>query len=116
MELPHPARRRPSSYAGTPQRAEVRLMPAEPGPWTVIWSVGGLCWLVVTGTALLWMLPASGTRMGDMYVVTSRARAAQQLLVFLDAALAYRVAIGIGWAAGARAATRGAMGISLLSL
>src|SRR5207253_5944206 len=53
MELPHPARRRPSSYAGTPQRAEVRLMPAEPGPWTVIWSVGGLCWLVVTGPALV---------------------------------------------------------------
>src|SRR5207253_1538942 len=45
MELPHPARRRPSSYAGTPQRAEVRLMPAEPGPWTAIRSVGGLCWV-----------------------------------------------------------------------
>ncbi|TLZ31928.1 MAG: hypothetical protein E6K25_05505 [Gammaproteobacteria bacterium] len=91
-------------------------MPAEPGPWTVIWSVGGLCWLVVTGTALLWMLPASGTRMGDMYVVTSRARAAQHLLVFLAAALAYRVAIAMGWPASAWARTRVAMANSLLAL
>jgi len=91
-------------------------MPAEPGPWTVIWSVGGLCWLVVTGTALLWMLPASGTRMGDMYVVTSRARAAQHLLVFLAAALAYRIAIAMGWPASAWARTRVAMANSLLAL
>src|SRR6266513_580244 len=116
MELPHPARRRPSSYAGTPQRAEVRRIPAEPGPWTVIWSVGGLCWLFVPGTALLWMLPASGTRMGDMYVVTSRARAAQHLLVFLAAALAYRIAIAMGWPASAWARTRVAMANSLLAL
>src|SRR5256885_1646071 len=116
MELPHPAHRRPSSYAGTPQPTEVRLMPADPGPWTVIGSVGGLCWLVVTGTALLWMLPASGTMMGGMYVVTSRARAAQHLLVFLAAALAYRVAIAMGWPASVWARTRVAIANSLLAL
>jgi len=62
----------------------------------ILW-VGGLCWLVVTGTALLWMLPASGTTLSGMYVVTTQARALQHLLVFLAAAACYRVAIALGW-------------------
>src|SRR5215469_17976450 len=77
--------------------AEVEVAPVESRPWRVIWLVGGLCWLVVTGTALLWMLPASGTTMSGMYVVTTAARAVQHLLVFLAAALAYRLAIALGW-------------------
>jgi len=63
----------------------------------VILCVGGLCWLVVTGTALLWMLPASGTTMSGMYVITTKARALQHLLVFLAAAACYRIAIALGW-------------------
>jgi hypothetical protein len=76
---------------------EVELTEPEPEPWSIIWRVGGLCWLVVTGTAILWMLPASGSAMDGIYVVTTQARAAQHLLVFLAAALAYRVAIALGW-------------------
>jgi hypothetical protein len=77
--------------------AAAEVMPAEPHPWSVILGVGGLCWLVVTGTALLWMLPASGTTMSGMYVITTQARAVQHLLVFLAATAGYRVAIALGW-------------------
>src|SRR5215472_4278013 len=82
-----------------PERArpDVEITAEEPRAWSVIWWVGGLCWLVVTGTALLWMLPASGTTMSGMYVVTTEARAVQHLLVFLAAASAYRLAIALGW-------------------
>jgi hypothetical protein len=72
---------------------------AEPRPWNVIWSVGGLCWLVMTGTALLWMLPESGTATRDTYAVSTQARVLQHLLAFLAAAPAYRVAIALGWPA-----------------
>lgn len=78
---------------------EVELTEPEPVPWSVIWRVGGLCWLVVTGTAILWMLPANGSTMDGRYVVTTQALAAQHLLVFLVAVLAYRVAIALGWPA-----------------
>jgi hypothetical protein len=77
--------------------AVAEVTPAEPRPWSVILGVGGLCWLVVTGTALLWMLPASGTTLGGMYVITTQARAVQHLLVFLAAAVGYRIAIALGW-------------------
>jgi Histidine kinase len=77
--------------------AGAQITPAEPRPWSVILGVGGLCWLVVTGTALLWMLPASGTTMSGVYVITTEARAVQHLLVFLAAAVGYRVAIALGW-------------------
>jgi len=43
------------------------------------------------------MLPASGTTMSGMYVITTRARALQHLLVFLAAATCYRIAIALGW-------------------
>jgi hypothetical protein len=67
------------------------------GAWGVIWSVGGLCWLIVTGTALLWMSPLSGLQIGDYFVISGTARAAQHLFVFLVAAVAYRLAVGLGW-------------------
>jgi hypothetical protein len=86
-----------SETESEPDGAEAEAASVEPRPWRVIWQVGGLCWLVVTGTALLWMLPASGTMMSGMYVITSQARAMQHLLVFLAAALAYRLAIALGW-------------------
>ena len=99
MELLHPAadpRALPPADAA-PIRPGVHAAPEEPGPWRVILGVGGLCWLVVAVTALLWMLPASGTTMNGMYVVTSRARALQHLMMFMVAALAYRIAIALGW-------------------
>src|SRR5215831_17937472 len=65
---------------------------AEPRPWNVIWSVGGLCWLVMTGTALLWMLPESGPATRDAYADSTQTRLLQHLLAFLAAAPAYRVA------------------------
>lgn len=90
--------RRPAPEAAPGgSRAAVEVTPAEPRPWSVILWVGGLCWLVVTGTALLWMLPASGTTMSGMYVITTQARAVQHLLVFLAAAIGYRIAIALGW-------------------
>jgi hypothetical protein len=89
--------RRPAGGAQEHATAEVVAAAAEPRPWNVIWSVGGLCWLVVTGTALLWLLPESGTTESDVYVVTTQARAVQHLLVFFAAAPAYRIAIALGW-------------------
>src|SRR5215469_1906033 len=106
MDMPQPLASRAPWWSerrrvpeATPERAhaEIEAAPDEPRPWGVIWQVGGLCWLLVTGTALLWMLPANGTTMSGMYVITSQARAAQHLLVFLAAALAYRLAIALGW-------------------
>src|SRR5215469_1690739 len=67
-----------------------------PPPWGIIGWVGGLCWLIVAAVTLLSMLAASGAPSGA-YVVTTQARALQHLLVFLAAALAYRIAIGLGW-------------------
>jgi len=82
----------------------------------VIWGVGGLCWLVVTGTALLWMLPMSGTTMDGMYIITSRARSVQHLLVFVAAAFVYRLAIALGWPEAVWARARVAMANTLLAL
>src|SRR5438552_583570 len=89
---------------------------SEPGPWGVIWGVGGLCWLVVTGTALLWMLPTSGTTMNGMYIITSRARSVQHLLVFVAAAFVYRLAIALGWPGTVWARARVAVANTLLAL
>jgi Histidine kinase len=89
--------RRPAPVAALAGSHAAVEVTAEPRPWSVILWVGGLCWLVVTGTALLWMLPASGTTMSGMYVITTQARAVQHLLVFLAAAIGYRIAIALGW-------------------
>lgn len=97
-------------------RTDAQRLLGEPGPWGVILGVGGLCWLVVTVTSLLWMLPASGTVMEGMYVVTTRARAVQHLLVFIAAALAYRVALALGWPLSAWGRVRAALGNSVLAL
>src|SRR6266404_1310749 len=106
----------PPPAAGTPTGADGRPTPAEPGPWGVIWGVGGLCWLVVTGTAVLWMLPTSGTTMDGMYIITNRARTVQHLLVFVAAALAYRLAIALGWPGVMWARARVAVANTLLAL
>jgi len=60
--------------------------------WRVILLAGGAGWLVVTGTAMLWLSPMSGKVISDAYYLSSLARAAQHLMVFGLSALAYRIA------------------------
>lgn len=70
----------------------------EPGAWGLIWKVGGPIWLMTTVGAVLWTLPWAGTRLptGE-YVPTSVARVVEHAGVFLGAAVAYRIAIALGW-------------------
>jgi hypothetical protein len=72
----------------------------------VIIGVGGLCWLAITGTAILWMWPYSGTVMDGSYVMTTGARAAQHLADFMLAVPAYRLAVALGWPEGVRGRIR----------
>lgn len=112
-----PAYRAPdlTSRTTTPERA--RLTRGERNPWSVILSIGGLCWLVVACTALLYLLPWSGTTnaRGD-YVITTSARAVQHVMVFIVAALAYRIALAVGWPEGVLARTRVVIINTLLAL
>src|SRR5579871_5934895 len=66
-------------------------------PWWVILGVGGLCWLATTGTAIVWMWPYSGGVWQGSYVISGPARAFQHLLLFLIAAVAYRLTLAFGW-------------------
>jgi histidine kinase len=116
MELLQRERRHPRPSVGNPGRGGAPLALSEPGPWGMIWGVGGLCWLVVTGTALLWMLPTSGTTMNGMYIITNRARGVQHLLVFVAAAFVYRLAIALGWPRTVWARARVAVANTLLAL
>jgi len=97
---PDALRLRPFTASEAERDYEPEETPSGTGVWGVIWSVGGLCWLVVTGTALLWMSPISGMQIGDYFVITGVARAVQHLFVFLVAAIAYRVAVERGWPDG----------------
>jgi two-component system LytT family sensor kinase len=99
MDLPHRAPASPSVALNRDPLTASGDVLGSLGPWGVILSVGGLCWVLVTATALLWMLPSSGTQMEDLYVITNRARVVQHLLVFIAAALAYRSAVMLGWPA-----------------
>ena len=60
-------------------------------PWSLILLAGGASWLIVTITALLWMYPMSGRMVGDVYYVSTGARALQHLMVFALSVVAYRV-------------------------
>ncbi len=86
---------------------EARLAFPRRSPWGLILTVGSLCWLVVSGTAIVSMLPWSGTTTarGD-WVISTGARLAQHLSVFIVAVLGYRVAIALGWPERALARTR----------
>jgi hypothetical protein len=116
---PHSTRPRPRGTLAAQLRANEASSdsPAETlNPWGIIWSVGGACWFIVTCTALLWMLPASGTYNGGTYIVSTAARATQHLLVFLVAALGYRAAIALGWPRGRGAQARVVLVNCLLAL
>jgi Histidine kinase len=104
--------------AATASRAAARgVTRGERNPWSVILSVGGLCWLVVAITAVLWMLPWSGTTTstGD-YVITTWARAIQHVMVFVVAVVGYRISIAVGWPEGMPARTRVVIINSVLAL
>src|SRR5215469_15404317 len=77
-------------------RGTEALSSGAPPPWSIIGWVGGLCWLIVTVVTLLSM-PAVRRLPSGTHLVTTQAVALQHLLVFLAAALAYRIAIGLGW-------------------
>lgn len=109
----HP-RARGARAAAAEQESVVR---AERSPWIAILGIGGLCWLVVACTALLWLLPWSGTTTsrGD-YVITTAARAVQEILVFAAAIVAYRIALALGWPSRAVERTRVVVLNALLAL
>lgn len=97
--------RAPRPQTSAPE--EPRVTRGERNPWSVILGIGGLCWLVVACTAVLWMLPWSGTTMSSgEYVITTSARAVQHVMVFIVAAFAYRIALAMGWPEGGPARTR----------
>jgi|SRR5579871_1175648 len=93
--------------------AAMDLGSGEANPWRVIIGVGGLCWLAITGTAILWMWPYSGTVMDGSYVMTSGARTAQHFADFMLAVPAYRLSVALGWPNGMSARLRVA-GINLM--
>jgi two-component system, LytTR family, sensor kinase len=66
--------------------------------WPIIWTAGGGSWLVIAILGLLWSWPSSGstTQSGD-YIVTSTARFAQYIFLFLMSACAYRAGLGYRW-------------------
>jgi len=93
-----------SPYAPRVRGTQALSSGASP-PWGIIGWVGGLCWLIVTAVTLLSLPAASGVPRGT-HVVTAQAGAFQHLLVFLAAALAYRIAIALGWPASSRGRAR----------
>jgi hypothetical protein len=82
---------------GDDGRMETRLAPpGETGPedepsWRLILLAGGAGWFVVAMTAVLWLWPMSGTRVGDQYYLSSPGRIVQHLMVFLLAVPCYRI-------------------------
>jgi hypothetical protein len=92
---------------GRAAAAQLRFTRTARSPWWLILAVGGPCWVVVGCAAILWMRPWAGTSTaaGD-YVISSVALAVQHLMVFIVAALGYRIAIARGWPDGALARTR----------
>jgi hypothetical protein len=67
--------------------------------WTIIWTVGGFCWLCVAIIGILWFWPVRGTVQSGEYIVSSEARLVHHILLFLVAAPVYRIGIGLGWPA-----------------
>jgi hypothetical protein len=96
-----------ASQGSVAAAVEARLAFPRHSPWVLILTVGGLCWLVVSGTAIVAMLPWSGTTTarGD-WVISTGARVVQHFSVFIVAVLGYRVAIALGWPERALARTR----------
>jgi two-component system, LytTR family, sensor kinase len=106
----------PVAPAAEPAGSARAALAMEPRPWSVIWRVGGVCWLLITGTALLAPRMVSSALPAGNSPLTVGACAAQHLLVFLAAALAYRAAIALGWPGGVGARTRVAAANTLLAL
>jgi len=109
-------RLRPFSAVGEDAESVSAAADGDVNPWGVIWGVGGACWFIVTCTALLWMMPSSGTTSHGMYVISNTARAVQHVVVFLVAAVSYRAAIALGWPAGQWARVRVVLVNTLMAL
>lgn len=73
----------------------------DPELWSSIWTVGGFCWLCVAVIGILWFRPVAGTIQGGEYVVSSSVRLLLHVLLYLLAAPAYRIGLGMGWPTGA---------------
>jgi sensor histidine kinase YesM len=69
--------------------------------WAIIWTAGGLSWLCVAVIGVLWFWPTSGTVQGNDHIMTSGARLLHHFLMFMLAAPAYKIGIGLGWPATA---------------
>jgi sensor histidine kinase YesM len=67
------------------------------GIWRDILLVGGAVWIVLTAIEVLWFWPVSGTTDGGQTVLTPGIRTAAQFAEFLVAAMAFRIAAGMGW-------------------
>ena len=67
--------------------------------WSIIWTAGGICWLLVAVIGVLWFWPISGTVQGNDYIISSGARLVHHFLMFLVSAPAYRIGIGLSWPA-----------------
>jgi hypothetical protein len=113
---PQPDRKRVAIPALVPEADPGEPVHADPGAWGVIWKIGGLVWLGVTCAALFWMAPWAGTTFAGEYVASVKAHAVQHALVFLVAAVAYRVAIAMGWPETPLARARVALVNTLLAL
>jgi sensor histidine kinase YesM len=96
MQYP-PALRKPPAFSLHEAEPGEPSMPAEPSAWGLICKIGGPIWLGVTCMTLLWTRPMSGTANNGQYIATTGAYALQYALVFLASAVAYRVAIALGW-------------------
>jgi len=76
------------------------------GTWPAILAVGGLSWLVATAIEIVWLWPANMQVMSGTYVVSPQARLVARAATFLLAVCAYRLALALGWPAGAAARAR----------
>ncbi|MBV9621649.1 MAG: histidine kinase [Gammaproteobacteria bacterium] len=109
-------RRRWPDASGAAVGLEELATPEAAHPWLVVLTIGGLCWMIVTLTGVLWMLPQAGMRVHDVYIATSGARVLGHCLVFLLAAPCYRLAVALGWPAKHVARVRVVLSNALLAL
>jgi Histidine kinase len=78
--------------------ATASAIPHIPGsPWPVIAVFGGLAWAITTCVALFWLQRWAGTIFEGNYVASIAAHTVSYAVIFLGAAVAYRLAIARGW-------------------
>ena len=93
-----------------------RATASNSGLWTIIWTAGGFCWLCVAIIGIMWFWPVSRTVQQGEYIISSPARLVHHFLLFLLAAPAYRIGIGLGWPATALSRVRVVVVNTILAL